>query len=53
MRDLVTFKTPTTVYTNHSEEKPEDGSVYEPKYLAKNTTNTFNKLRVVYDFIIL
>jgi len=31
----------------------EDGSVYEPKHVARNTTNTSNKLRVVYDCIIL
>ena len=27
--------------------------VYEPKHVARNTTNSSNKLRVVYDFIIL
>jgi hypothetical protein len=31
----------------------EDGSVYEPKNIARNTTNTSNKLRVVYVYIIL
>ena len=31
----------------------EDGSVYEPKHVARNITNTPNKLRVVYDYIIL
>jgi len=28
---------------------PEDGSVYEPKHVARNTANTSNKLRVLYD----
>jgi len=49
MRNLVTLKAQTIVYTNHS----EDGSVYEPKHVARNTTNTSNKLRAVYDYIIL
>ena len=40
MQDLVTFKTPTTVRTDHSDDQPEDGSVYEPKHVARNTTNT-------------
>jgi predicted kinase len=31
----------------------EDGTVYEPKHVARNTTNTSNKLSVVYDYIIL
>ena len=44
---------PTIVHTNHSEDKPEDGSVYERKHVARNTTNTSNKMRVVYDYIIL
>jgi hypothetical protein len=51
----ITFKAPTTVRTNvhthHSKDKPEDGSVFEPKHVARTTTNTSNKLRVVYDFI--
>ena len=34
-------------------DQPEDGSVYELKRVARNTTNTSNKLRVVYDNIIL
>jgi len=38
----VTPKAPTTVHTNHSEEYPEDGSVYEPKHVARNTINTSN-----------
>ena len=33
--------------------RSEEGSVYEPKRVARNTTNTSNKLRVVYDYIIL
>ena len=53
MRGLVTFKAPAIVHTNHSEDQPEDGSVYEPKHVARNTTNTSNKLKVVYDYIIL
>jgi hypothetical protein len=53
IRDLVTFKAPIIAHTNHSEEYPEDGSVYEPKHVARNTTNTSNKLRVVYDYITL
>jgi len=28
-------------------------SVYEPKHVVRNTSNTSNKLRVVYDYIIL
>ena len=40
-------------FTNHSEDYPEDGSVYEPKHVARNTTNASNKLRVVYDYTIL
>jgi len=33
------LKTPTTVHTaDHSEDKPEDGSVCEPKHVARNTT---------------
>jgi len=44
----------TIVHTNYSEDYPEDGSAYEPKHVARNTTNTSNnKLRVVYDYIIL
>ena len=53
MLDLVIFKAPTIVHANHSEGQLEDGSVYEPKHVARNTTNTYNKLRVVYDYIIL
>ena len=49
----MTSKAPTTVHTNHSEDQPEDGPVYEPKHVARNTTNTSNKLRVVYGYIIL
>ena len=49
IRDVVTFKAPTTVHKNYSEDQPEDGSVYEPKHVA----NTSNKLRVVYGYIIL
>ena len=49
----VTPKAPTIVHTDHSEEYPEDGSVYEPKHVARNTTNTSNKLTVVYHHIIL
>jgi hypothetical protein len=48
MRDLVTFKVPTIVHTNHSGDNPADGSVYEPKHVARNATNTSNKLRIVY-----
>jgi len=33
--------------------KPDDGTVYEPKDVARNTTNTSNKLKVVYYYIIL
>ena len=47
------FNTPTIVRANHSENQPADGSVYEPKHVARNTVNTSNKLRVVYDYIIL
>ena len=53
IRDLVTFKSPTTVHTNHSKDQPEDGSVYEPKHVARNKTKTPNKLRVVYNYIII
>jgi len=49
IQDLISFKAPTTVHTNLS----EDGSVYEPKHVARNTASTPNKLRVVYDYIIL
>ena len=49
MRDLVTFKAPIIVHTNHSEDQPEYGSVYEPKYVARNKNKSSNKLRVVYD----
>ena len=35
------------------QDQPEDGSVYEPKHVASNTTSTSNKLRVVYDYIIV
>ena len=48
-----TFKAPTIEYTNHSEEQLEDGSIYEPKHVARNTKNTSSKLRVVYDYVIL
>ena len=47
------FQTPATVHTNHSEDQPEDGSVHQPKHVAINTTNTSNKLTVVYEYIIL
>ena len=30
-----------------------NGSVYEPKNVARKTTNTSNKLRVVYDYTVL
>jgi hypothetical protein len=53
IRDHVTFKAPTILHTNHSESWSEDGSVYEPKHVARNTNNTFNILRVVYYYIIL
>jgi len=53
IRDLVTFKAPTTVHTNHPENQPEDGFVHEPKHAARNTTDTSNKLKVLYDCIIL
>ena len=33
--------------------KIEGGSVYEPKHVARNTTDTSDKLRGVYDNIIL
>jgi hypothetical protein len=33
--------------------EPSSGSVYEPKYVDRNTTKTLNKLRVVFDYIIL
>jgi len=36
-------------HANHS----EDGSVYEPKHVARNKTDTSNKLRVTYDYIVL
>jgi len=52
-RDLATFKAPTIVHTNQSEEQPEDGSVYETKHVARNTTYISNKLRVVYDYIFV
>ena len=42
-----------TYFTNRSEDEPEDGSVYEPKHVARNKINISNKLRVVYDNIIL
>jgi len=35
------------------EDEPEDGSVHELKNIARNTTNTSNKLRIVHDYIIL
>jgi len=41
------------VHINHSEDKPEDGSVYEPKHVVRKTTNTSNKSRVLYDYVIL
>ena len=44
---------PTIIHRNHCEDQPEDGSVYKPKHVARNTTNTSNKLRVVYDYTIL
>jgi len=37
-------------------DQPEDGSVCEPKHVARNTrntTNSSNKLRVIYNYIIL
>ena len=40
-------------YTESSLDQPEDVSVYVPKHVARNATNTSNKLRVVYDYIIL
>jgi len=46
------FKTPAIVHTNHSKDLPEDDPVYEPKHVARNTTNSSNKLRVVYDYTI-
>jgi len=30
-----------------------ESSGYEPKHVARNTTNTSNKLRDVYDYILL
>jgi hypothetical protein len=35
IRDLVTLEAPTIVHANHSEDYPEDGSVYEPKHVAR------------------
>jgi len=35
------------------EDYPEDGPVYEPKHVVRNTNNTSNKLIVVYDYTIL
>ena len=40
-------------YTEPSSGQTEDGSVYEPKHVARNTTHTSNKLRVVCDYVIL
>jgi hypothetical protein len=50
----ITFRTEqfSIVLTKYSEDYPEDGSVYEPKHVARNTTKTYNKLRVVYDCTI-
>jgi len=31
----------------------ENIRLYEPKHVARNTTNTSNKLRAGYDYIIL
>ena len=50
---LVTFKAPTIIQANYSKDQPEDGSVHEPKHVARNKIKTSNKLRVVYDYIIL
>jgi len=38
--------------TNIQFHWPEGGSVYEPKHVARNTTNTCNELRVVYDYMV-
>jgi len=38
---------------NHNEVYPEDVSVCEPKHVSRYTTNTSNKMRAVYDYIIL
>ena len=43
---------PPTVHTNNSEDYPEDGFVYEPKHVARHTTNTPNNLWL-YNFITL
>jgi len=48
--EIDSSKTPRTMYLPN---QPEDDSVYKPKHVARNTTNTSNKLRVVYDYIIL
>jgi hypothetical protein len=40
----------STCFGSYTE--PEDGSVYKPKHVARNTTKTSNKLRVVFDYII-
>ena len=53
MTDLVTFQAPTTVHKNNSKDQPEDGSLYEPKHVARNATNTSNKFRDVCDYKIL
>jgi succinate dehydrogenase/fumarate reductase-like Fe-S protein len=53
IRDVITSKAPTILHTKHSEDWIEDGSVYEPKHVTRNTTNTSNKLRAVYGCINL
>ena len=40
MLDVVTFKPPTTVHTNHLEDYPEVGCLYEPKHEGRNKINT-------------
>jgi uncharacterized protein YkwD len=53
MRDLATFIAPTTVHTNHSNDYHVDDFLDEPTHVAIIKANTFNKLGVVYDYVIL